>query len=330
MRLVDFLIREQQLILSVLSLLILIALVVLATYRSKGEATESGVRGEGVQFRLAVLVRRAFGSRTGRVAVVLAGVLSVLALIAPIPKSAGLDLGEVENVQATSSGRLIMLIHGWRGDSMKTWRQFPELLRTDPSLSGYRLLVVDYPTFLVRRNLRVTEMARWLLESIRKDNPNEQYEEVVIIAHSMGGVLAREIVVQSRLRGELIPVRTIVSIASPFEGTDRAKLASALGISKNLTRDLVPDSGFLVGLRQHWNELRPRPYTYCITSPRDRTVKQESATSQCDESFKYPQWNHREMVKPSQRSDPRYSTPVRAIRVARGGSSGEPSDGSGG
>jgi hypothetical protein len=84
----------------------------------------------------------------------------------------------------------------------------------------------------------------------------------------------------------------------------------ALGVSAELTQDIVKDSGFLAGLRQHWNQIKPRPETFCITSPHDAVVDPRSATTQCDREFRYPQWGHSEMVKPDDHADVRYQVPL--------------------
>lgn len=245
--------------------------------------------------------------------VVVIGITLLLGRLRPVPATVGLEATELETLRNLGSGqRLIILLHGWNGDAEGTWRQFPELMRHDSRLKEFVVINLAYPTYMARRNLRVAELSHWLADELRRGGA-ERFDAVFFIAHSMGGVIAREIVVQHRLAGLQIRYSKLVEIGAPHDGARVAGLASALGLSPQLTEDLVGDSGFLVGLRQHWNQLGLRPDTFCVTSPQDDVVDERSATAQCDREFRYPQWGHSELVKPQDRNDIRYRVPVEKV-----------------
>jgi hypothetical protein len=130
----------------------------------------------------------------------------------------------------------------------------------------------------------------------------------------MGGLVARGIYLDDKLAASKI--RSIVSIASPYDGANLAKLATALGISADLTEDMAPHSEFIDTLEDRWTDLRPKPVTYCFTSPTDGVVSTSSAKKQCDCTHDYPQWNHIDMVKPEMMTDERYYMPIRALKNA--------------
>jgi pimeloyl-ACP methyl ester carboxylesterase len=96
--------------------------------------------------------------------------------------------GKVENT------KLLLFVHGWYGGSDGTWQRFPELACPDDRLTDVDIIAVNYPTFAARRNLSVAQLADWL-NSHLDFGKNGKYQRVVIIAHSMGGLLSREIVI---------------------------------------------------------------------------------------------------------------------------------------
>jgi pimeloyl-ACP methyl ester carboxylesterase len=214
-----------------------------------------------------------------------------------------------------SATTAIVLLHGWNGSADATWNSFPELICEDQTLSDTELFVVDYPTFLARRQLSIAELGRWLRQSFFTDTLRK-YSDVHVIAHSMGGPMARNMYLEDELAGES-KIRSIITIASPFLGAQIAELARALDISADLTNDMAPGSAFLKALANNWTDVRLKPATYCFTSPQDEIVPSDSAKNQCDCTHDYPQWGHVDMVKPMLATDERYRMPIRALRNIR-------------
>ena len=160
-------------------------------------------------------------------------------------------------------------------------------------------------------------MARWLNDELERKLVYKQYAQIWIISHSMGGLIARDVLIANRLHRDNKSYRLLIEIATPHQGASMARLLSALGISRQLVDDLSPGSAYLATLRDDWNELQDRPQTFCLTSPQDAIVPEASATAQCDRYLRYPQWGHIEMVKPNDRNDERYAVPI--SRVSGGG-----------
>ncbi|PNE12719.1 MAG: hypothetical protein CR217_01445 [Beijerinckiaceae bacterium] len=211
-----------------------------------------------------------------------------------------------------SAKTAVVLIHGWNGDDT-SWRRFPELLCKDEDFFDTEVFVVNYPTYMARRQLTIYSLGRWLRQTFFSD-ALRNFQEIHIIAHSMGGLVARSIYLDDKLAASKI--RSINSIASPYEGADLAKLAKALGISKDYTKDMAPDSKFINTLADRWTDVDPKPVTYCFTSPTDGVVTSLSAKRQCDCTHDYPQWNHIDLVKPVLRTDERYYMPIRGLKNA--------------
>jgi triacylglycerol esterase/lipase EstA (alpha/beta hydrolase family) len=155
-----------------------------------------------------------------------------------------------------SAKTAIVLIHGWNGGADTTWSKFPELLCQDEAFSDTELFVVNYPTYMARRQLKIGSLARWLRQTFFSD-ALRNYEDIHIIAHSMGGLVARSVYIQDKLGGSS-KIRSIISIASPYLGAQISKLAAVLGISKDLTEDMAPEAVFLQGTSKNRRFLPPR------------------------------------------------------------------------
>ena len=245
-------------------------------------------------------------------------VLLVLALVTagfflgrlqPISATAALDPPTV-TVDSLSNKRLVIFLHGWNGDPQDTWKAFPGLVAADPRFASFNVLPIAYPTFQIRRNLTIKQMARWLNEQMVRDGAYQRYDEIWIVAHSMGGLIAREMLLENRLSRDNRQYKGLIEIATPHLGADMGQLLSALGLSSGFSEDLSPGSPMLSDLGDAWNSLKDRPRTYCLTSAQDAIVTQASATFQCDDYLRYPQWGHTDMVKPTGPADERYRVPL--------------------
>lgn len=211
----------------------------------------------------------------------------------------------------------IVFIHGWNGDAEDTWRQFPRFVCSDTRFSRIEVVSVSYPTFMARRSITIGQLADWIDRSLSAGLSEDL--SIAIIAHSMGGLIAREIVVLRALSKPNEQPLALVEIGTPHLGAKPARLASTLGLSERLTSDMAEDSTFLANHRTRWNRVRPRPPTYCYTSPLDTVVTEASALFQCDSMFTFPQWGHSELVKPEMLDDDRYQFPMQNILQELGG-----------
>lgn len=227
-----------------------------------------------------------------------------------IPPTVGLETPAVHIISGDAKKGLIVFIHGWNGDSKKTWKRFPDLFKSDKRYLGFGVQSFDYPTYMLRRNLTITQLADWIERDIRKAASEVGTSRIVIVAHSMGGLIAREVVLLRILDGRLPSPAVLIEIGTPHSGADPAKLASVLGISRDLTAAMKANSNYLTDLRVRWGRASGRPPTVCFSSPQDKVVPQSSAFDQCDDFQSYPQWGHSEMVKPQNELDPRYVRPT--------------------
>jgi hypothetical protein len=212
---------------------------------------------------------------------------------------------------------LLLFIHGWSGDET-TWKNFPSLACGDTGLKNTDVVVVHYPTFITKRDLNLITLADWIKTQVDTIKEQDSYQQIRIIAHSMGGLVAREFtLLKSTNTPTAQTIDLLIEVATPHLGAPIAqleKLKRLLGIeSSYVAQDVQPDSSYLRGLHTRWKNLRPRPWTICFTSPQDNIVAEDSATYQCDDHLTYPAGSHTELVKPQSPTDPRYVLPMREI-----------------
>ena len=218
-----------------------------------------------------------------------------------------------------SAQTALIFIHGWNGDALNTWRTFPRLACEDRRFHGsVAVLLYSYPTYFLKKNPSIVEIASNLNQEIETGGWWHRYHKVVIVAHSMGGIIARELVILRALEGDSTQVPGLVEIAVPHDGANPADLASALGIRGAHLDELAQSSQTLVALRTQWSEYRSRPTTYCFGSPQDKVVPEGSAFGQCDHIRPYLAGGHTEIVKPFSRDSDYYAFPMKAAADALG------------
>jgi pimeloyl-ACP methyl ester carboxylesterase len=127
----------------------------------------------------------------------------------------------------------------------------------------------------------------WLATSSATD-----YDDVICVAHSLGGVIVRQLLVElGRDRDPLLgKIRLVLAMAPAFGGSDVAKIFDEVGSKNPQFDDVRTDSPFLVDLNGRWDtvrkELNPqrgeRPYLLSAWGEGDQVVKRESAERYCD------------------------------------------------
>lgn len=212
--------------------------------------------------------------------------------------------------EATSNEDLILFIHGWNGDPLLTWEQFPTLIASDPRFDSCDIISVDYPTYIRKTSPTPTQLTDWLRSQLATKAPHAPYKRIFVVAHSFGGLIARNLVIQSRLGGDNDAYKLLVEIATPHRGAEVAKVATLInriGLSPAYAMDLQENSPFLLDLKERWNALNPRPDTIAIAGLQDGVVSRDSATDQCDRHCPLlPECDHIDIAKPTDSGDDRY------------------------
>lgn len=212
----------------------------------------------------------------------------------------------------------VFFIHGFIGSASETWGEFPSLLVADTDLNGYDVYSWGYPTQL---NLAYT-----ITKYVWTDDPRIEtigqglrtllgnfattYKKIVLIGHSMGGLVIQSFILEELLRGgheHLSRLTEVILFGTPSGGL---KKASFVGFLKNQIADMDYYGPFIQDLRSEWRRLIDTPRS--ILSPdrvfrltlvagmKDTFVPQESVLNPFPfDEKEIVQGNHIEMVKPS-------------------------------
>jgi predicted outer membrane repeat protein len=156
---------------------------------------------------------------------------------------------------------VIVFVHGLNGDAYSTWgkteeNSFMELLARDHAFADFGIASIRYPTGLFGSSPSISRLGDSFakcLDKYFKDNT-----QVVIVAHSLGGIIARIGLVRSDWAKREHQIVTMVTLASPFEGSslpNHLKVLSFLGLANRQFANLGVDSDVLQMCDSGWKKL---------------------------------------------------------------------------
>lgn len=169
------------------------------------------------------------------------------------PLSRGLLLADL-----TAAGQPVLLIHGI-GDNRSAFT----LLRRTLRRRGFgRIVTVNYSPLTSDVRKAAADLGRQVERTCRQSG----YEQVFLVGHSLGGIIARYYV---QCLGGDARVSTLVTLGSPHAGSQLARLAPLL-----VGRQLRPNSELM---RELAAPARCRTRFVAIYSDRDTVVPRRSA-----------------------------------------------------
>ncbi|QTA77838.1 Alpha/beta hydrolase fold-containing protein [Desulfonema limicola] len=213
---------------------------------------------------------------------------------------------------------IAIFIHGFTGNYEKTWGRLPLLLLNDQNLIKYDFLFWGYPTKFFGKNETIDNIADHLKTEI--DFLNKPFDQIILVGHSMGGLVIRAYIVQALLDGkgdDLNNIKDILLFGTPNDGILKAQFVP------KIVNDQIVDMGiaseFIIKLRRYWiqrvidvnkNDKYNRSIpTIAIAGFGDHFVSKESVESIFRDTA-VTDGDHVSMVKPN---DPNHLT-FRIIR----------------
>jgi tetratricopeptide (TPR) repeat protein len=213
---------------------------------------------------------------------------------------------------------VIVFVHGVLGDSNGTWKNaktktnWPELLMQDDTFKSASIFVHEYNTEMFRRgSLSIGELAKQL-KQVLDGHDVTQHTSLIFVAHSMGGLVVREFLIQDREAAS--KTSFIFLLATPTTGATIANWAKLVSNTnpqfKQMTKVKDADPSFLTTLRDHWIAagFERTLITYCAYEKVPMygvslisvslIVDQTSATSLCNTGVMAIQADHSEIAKP--------------------------------
>lgn len=255
--------------------------------------------------------------------------LVMLALASgPVPKAAAevavLHQGN-GNCAAPCPQLAVIFLHGFTG-SQETWNNgagvsFPKMLAEDPAI-GDKLDVysLSYES-LWNSGAPIVETTNQVAAAIDAVVKDKRYGKIVLVAHSLGGNVAREYLAHVKLRyghAALSRFRLVVTLGTPSEGSELASFAMLFSDNPQL-RSLIDihRSDFLQFLNQtqidylskkinnRCNSLEFDAGYEMKTTGLTLIVSRQSATAGADRTQGFDK-NHIELPKPADRQDAVY------------------------
>lgn len=201
---------------------------------------------------------------------------------------------------------LILFVHGFTGDVEDTWcnsngSTFPKLLLENPHISSnFDIASYSYFTALLDLFADVKEKSRWIRNLIRRKThvkernldidelsnnlsshirfTLENYENIYVVAHSMGGLIAKNLISKDLKEQGSTKIRLFISLAVPHNGATLSVLGNV--ISGNLQiNNLNPVEEFINSLNQKWVNLDLKPTTKYFYGSYDKVVTKHSAVA---------------------------------------------------
>ena len=216
--------------------------------------------------------------------------------------------------------RLILFVHGL-GGSDDTWGEFPTLLKNDNAFSSFDVKSYSYRSKIVRnKNIvalfskvfafitpqqrlpKIQDVADLLKTEI--EERYAAYEEIYLVTHSMGGLVARKYLYEMVKSKTPLQVKKLMLYAVPNNGSDWAKLASFY--KHEQIEQLNRESDFMQHLNKEVDniELEKALKVLYVVGKYDDVVDESSARGYWgNKSVKSLPNTHTDIVKPKDADD---------------------------
>ncbi|MFY1930768.1 ABC-three component system protein [Achromobacter xylosoxidans] len=215
----------------------------------------------------------------------------------------------IEFIKKAGKSDLILFIHGFTGGKT-TWRHprdgyfYEQLLEYSSIIDNYDIAVFEYYSRLLnllpaansirqkftslfksiqpksKKNISIEEISNLLSTCIRFDL--DQYKNIIVIAHSMGGLVVKSYVLGELLRGRSCKIKMILSLAVPHLGVNFAALGALISNNRQI-EDLAPLSELCPKLNDSWVKQAEKPIVKYFYGAHDRLVVKQSAIGTDDQ-----------------------------------------------
>ena len=132
--------------------------------------------------------------------------------------------------------KLIVFVHGFGGNSLGTWNNFPAILLYDDLFKKSDIIYYGYDTFKGQAGDHAAELYHFLNFSLNpvKNNilpalqnlPERDYQRIILVGHSLGAVLVRQAQLLAYIDGKIwVNKSEIVLYAPAHNGAEVISLA---------------------------------------------------------------------------------------------------------
>lgn len=229
------------------------------------------------------------------------------------------------------TGTALVFVHGFGGNAVTTWMQFPSLLQSEPRLSGHDLLFFGYDGLTTRAIPNADLLIRFLdalnddpaglantsVASAKRTN-TFKYEKIVLVGHSLGAVVSRQALIDAYRKKRSWPNKVrlvffapahsganIIALATMFlGGLALAPLAAIMNLGFKPLQDLKVDSTTLRVLAEQTRSAieqgRRNLIAECIVHARNDAVVESAVFCEDPPAEFIDGKGHRTLCKPQQ------------------------------
>jgi pimeloyl-ACP methyl ester carboxylesterase len=208
---------------------------------------------------------------------------------------------------------VIVFVHGIMGDGVSTWTSendsyWPRMLTEDHAFDGADIFVYSYPTAFWA-TLSIDELAENMRSVLIADGVSN-YQKIVFLSHSMGGLVTRAYLLKNRKVAEHTFFAYFFS--TPTTGSQIASIAQYLSSNPQFTkmRSLNAED-YLADLSRQWLAASFSFPSYCAYEKRatkgvSLVVNMGSAIALCTKPVDPIDADHIGIVKPTSQNSASY------------------------
>lgn len=211
----------------------------------------------------------------------------------------------IEFIKSENKKNILVFIHGFTSDS-QTWTNsskssLPEMLLEEDLINknfdvgyfNYFTKILDFgktrfSTGLIRtvfgktsrskKNIGIKNLSDHLKSSL--ELYCQEYENIVLIAHSMGGLISKAFILDDLIENSGTKVKLFLSLAVPHKGSNWANIGGKLARKNPQIIDLKPLSSFLDQVNDDWiQQKNSLPKTVYYYGQFDEIVEEQNAVS---------------------------------------------------
>lgn len=238
----------------------------------------------------------------------------------------------IEYTHNQNNSNLIIFVHGFTG-SKETWKNedgkyFPDMLIENSDIANnFDIAYFNYfSKFLEVFNSRISNLTKKLFFKKKGKNSKnldissiadfmrstiryqcESYKNIIIIAHSMGGLVSKSFIIKEIQDIGDTKVRLFLSLAVPHKGTNLASISSFIKIKNIQINELQPLNDTIDSLNREWIKIK-HPKTVYFVGEYDDVVDKNSeiAFDKEKEDAVYCNDDHISISKPKTKEELNY------------------------
>ncbi|MBL1418916.1 MAG: hypothetical protein COC24_000245 [Alphaproteobacteria bacterium] len=197
----------------------------------------------------------------------------------------------------------IIFVHGF-GGSDETWADFPKLLRDKLDCE---VKLFSYKSFywpLIGKSTSIANLAQGLLSFI-KLNTDHENDEIIIIGHSLGGLIIKQMLVNVDLEALSINISRVIFFAVPHNGAQLASALKIIAFRGLKLRALKRDGNAVEMLNAYFNksDFQFKYNILNLVGDEDRIVNVNSAQGSFRNTETITGADHTSIVKPTNTMD---------------------------